>query len=173
MTMGFVRAAGLVLLMAAGPVLAQPAPPEPPKQERGMGGRGMRGEMFAGMSEAGRGVMREAMRAGREDRMANREQVKAARDRMLGVLEADRLDVAALKRAMDDERKAADASHDRRQTAMLAAYQKLSVEDRKAFVAGARATREKMADRVQTMRERMRERRTMRQGGGVGAGPTI
>ncbi|GGI93851.1 hypothetical protein GCM10007973_32600 [Polymorphobacter multimanifer] len=151
MSVSMFRAAGLGLLLLASPVLAQPAPPAPP--EAPMMGRGGNGP-YAGMSEAGRTVMREAMRANAEDRRANREAVKAARDRMMAVVEADRLDTAALKRAMDDERNIAMASHDRRQAAMLAGLTKLSTEDRKAFVAGARASRERMASRMDKMRER-------------------
>ncbi len=173
MSVSLIRMAGLGLLMVASPVLAQPGPGGP-RAESGMAGRGMAGQgmagrgmgrdTFAGLSEAGRSTMREAMRAGGDDRRAAREQVKAARDRMLTVLEADRLDTAALKRAMDDEKRASSASHDRRQTAMLAAFQKLSLEDRKAFVTGARASRERMTERAEGFRERMRERRTMRSG---------
>lgn len=153
MSVSMIRAAGFGLLLLSSPVLAQVVPPEAPAG-RGMMGRGA----FSGMSEAGRTTMREVMRAGAEDRRAGRDAVRAARDRMLAVIEADQLDTAALKRAMDEERNVAMASHDRRQSAMLAGVSKLSIEDRKAFVSGARASREQMAARMDRMRERRANR---------------
>ncbi len=153
------RAATIGLLLAgAAPVLAQvAAPPAPPvPMHPAMHGGGMRGGMFAGMSEAGRTTMREAMRAGGDPR-ADRDAVKGARDRMLAVLDAETLDTGALKRAMDDERRAAQAGHDKRQAAMLAGFAKLSTADRKTFVTNARAMKDRMAVRVMRIR----------QGGGV------
>jgi hypothetical protein len=164
MTMTLIRAAGLGLLLAASPVLAQTPPAaktEAGIMQRDRHGDRMGGRMFASLSEAGRATMMEAMKA--SDWRAERTEVRAARDRMLTILEADRLDMAALKKAMDDERAISAASHERRQAAMLAGFSKLSVEDRKAFVADARAMREKMQERMQgRMGERMqrwRERR--------------
>ena len=147
---------GLVLA-AAVPVFAQSAAPAAPAasapaaraaMHAGLDGRhhGMRGGMFAGLSDAGRAMMRDAMKAG--DPRAEHEAVKAARDRMLLVLEADRLDTAALKRAMEEERKAVQTGHDRRQAAMLTGLSKLTLEDRKAFVANARGMRARMQARV-------------------------
>lgn len=149
MTMRAFYAAAAGLVMLGGPVLAQPAGGGGPGMERG------RGNAFAGMSEAGQATMRAAMRDGFEERRAERAKIKAARDKMLAVVEADRLDMAALKRAMDEERAIAAESHVRRQDAMLAGLSKLSVEDRKAFVADARDSRERVS-------ERMRERRPKR-----------
>lgn len=178
MTIFTLRAATIGLLLAgAAPLFAQatpPAPPAPPavsdsmraermakraelRSQMRMQHMGQRG-MFAGMSEAGQAIMREAMRSGGDPR-ADRDAVKAARDRMLTVLDADRLDPGALKRAMDDERKAAQASHDRRQSAMLAGFEKLSVTDRKAFVASAREMKARMEARVGKMREWRQNRR--------------
>lgn len=113
-------------------------------------GSNRRGGMFAGLSEAGRSTMRDAMKAGGNPR-AERGAVKAARDRMLEVLDADKLDTSGLKRAMDDERKAVQIGHDQRQAAMLAGFSKLSVADRKAFVANARWMRKSMENRVGKM----------------------
>lgn len=153
----FARSGAMIalLLAAAAPVAAQMPPPPPggPAMAAGHhGGRGMHGRgMFASMSEAGRKTMMEAMRGG-GDRRAEREQVKAARDRMLTLLEAERLDTGALKRALDDERNAANASRERHQAAMLAAFGKLSVADRKAFVADARAMKDRMESRMKDRR---------------------
>jgi Spy/CpxP family protein refolding chaperone len=143
-----------LLLAAAAPVAAQMPPPQgnPAMAAGHHGGRGMHGRgMFASMSEAGRKTMMEAMRGG-GDRRAEREQVKAARDRMLTLVEAERLDTGALKRALDDERNAANASRERHQTAMLAGFGKLSVADRKAFVADARAMKDRMEARMKDRR---------------------
>ncbi len=163
------RAATIGLLLAgAGPLLAQnalpPAAAAAPADSSSMmagphavkpwmrGGRdGMRGGLFAGLSDAGRTAMRDVMKAGGDPR-SDHYAVKAARDRMLVVLDADKLDVSALKRAMEDERKAAQIGHDRRQAAMLAGFGKLSAADRKAFVASARTMRDRMEARVGQMR---------------------
>ncbi len=154
MTIRVFYAAAVGLLMLGGPVLAQSADAPGGRMERGYGGA------YAGMSEAGRETMRAAMRDGFEGRREERTKIRAARDKMLAVVEADRLDTAALKRAMDEERTIAAESHVRRQDAMLAALSKLSVEDRKAFVAGARTSRERVAERLRERRDgRMMRRR--------------
>ena len=114
-------------------------------------GRMHGGQMFASMSEAGRKTMMDAM-GPRENRKAEHEQVRAARDRMLAVLDADRLDTAALKRAIDDEQATVNASRERRQAAMLSGFSKLSTADRKAFVADARAMKTRMEARMQKWR---------------------
>lgn len=162
MTKFSLRAVTIGLMLAgAAPVLAQtPAPAAPAASapagghrmmRGGHGGGMMHGKAFASMSEAGRATMREAMKAG-GDRKTDHAAVKAARDRMLALLDAERLDSAALKRAMDEERNASNASRERHQTAMLAAFQKLSVADRKAFVADARAMRTRMESRMKEHR---------------------
>ncbi len=158
-----VRALALGLLLAgAAPVLAQMPPPPPgsapmvgmPGPDGAMGGRMGHGphgmmmgkRMFGDMSEAGRASMMEAMKAGADK--GSHEQVKAARERMLAVLDTDRLDMGALKRAMDDERMTANANRERVQAAMLGGFAKLSVADRKAFVADARAMKSRMEERM-------------------------
>ena len=181
MTLNLARAAAIGLaIAAAAPGLAQTAPAAPPAPPAGMmmhgghggghgghgahGGRGGHGMMdmraFPSMSEAGRKTMSEAMRAG-GDRKVEREAVKAARDRMLAILDADRLDTNALKRAMEDERNAANSNRERRQSAMLGAFGKLSVADRKAFVADSRAMKTRMESRMKQWRGKR-----MMQGGG-------
>ena len=161
------RAAAALLLASASlalPALAQPASPPPaatgpramPLQPpmHGEGGGPWQGRRaFATMSEAGRKTMFDAMRAG-GDRREDHAAVKAARDRMLAVLDADRLDTSALKRAMDEERAAANAARDRVQTAMFAGFTKLSAADRKAFVAESRAMKTRMEARVRDWRGR-------------------
>lgn len=141
------------------PALAQPAPPPAPPaphaMERGMH---MGARMFPSMSEAGRATMREAMMAG-GNRRDDRQKVEAAREKMLAALEAERFDANAVKRAMDEERAIADASRQQRQAAMLAAFQKLSAEDRKAFVTDSRAMKSRMQARMDGWRERWRQRR--------------
>jgi Spy/CpxP family protein refolding chaperone len=143
-------------LAAAVPAAAQtatpvaPAAPATAQAQRGPGGPGMHGrnrpQMFASLSPAGQQIMRDAMRPA--DPKTDHAAMKAARDQVLTLLDADKLDVAALKRAMADERAAADAMQVKRQAAMLAAFQKLSVADRKAFVVDARAMRDRMEARM-------------------------
>lgn len=167
----------LAALIAAAPAFAQSAPPAPPAppaahtghhpgpkgphaMERGMHGSWSGGgaRMFPSMSEAGRATMREAMMAG-GNRSDDRQKMAAAREKMLAALEADRFDAVAVKRAMDEERSLADASRQQRQAAMLAAFQKLSPEDRKAFVTDSRAMKSRMQARMDGWRERWRQRR--------------
>ncbi len=132
---------------------AQPATPAMAVQ-KGMGsgmGRHMRhGPMFPSMSEAGRKQMMEAMRSAPEDRDA----IKAARDKVAAVIGADKLDVNALKRAMDDERRLVDTQHSRHQATMLATIQKLSAEDRKAFAQDVAKARDNMKARAEQWRAR-------------------
>lgn len=149
-----------LLIGAASPALAQAAPPPPPI---GNGGRSMMagpmggGRAFPSMSEAGRETMRTAMRGG-DDRREDRDAIRAARERMLTILEADRLDTGALKRAMEDERRIAENSHQRRQAAMMQAFQQLSAADRKAFVADSRAMKDRMESRIERWKQRRGER---------------
>ncbi|MEY2884972.1 MAG: hypothetical protein RL490_2696 [Pseudomonadota bacterium] len=159
--------AALALAVAA-PALAQSAPPAPPPgaqpmvQKRMMllrrgpgGGAGMmeRGPTFATMSDAGQAIMRDALRAA-ADRKAEHDAVKAARDKLLAVLEADKLDNAALKRAADEERAAANAGRERAQATMIDAFNKLTVADRKAFVNETRVMKARMEQRLKQWRDR-------------------
>ncbi len=158
----------LAALLLASPALAQMPPPPPAAppaaaDQRGHGGNWMAKRMFPSMSEAGRAVIREAMMAG-DDRKANRQKVEAAREKLLAALAADRLDIAAVKRAMDEERAVAETSRNAKQAAMLAAFQKLSAEDRKAFAADSRAMKARMEQRMAGWREGWKDRRDDRRG---------
>ncbi|WP_156255970.1 periplasmic heavy metal sensor [Sandarakinorhabdus oryzae] len=160
--------AKLLLLAAliAAPAVAQPAPPPPPPAPMGGPhgpGMAMGARMFPSMSEAGRQIMQDAMMAGGGHR-DERARIEAARDKMLAALESDRFDAAAVKRAMDEERSIADASRQQRQAAMLTALQKLSPEDRKAFVADSRAMKARMQSRMDGWRGKWRERMDLRRG---------
>ena len=163
-----------LLLACAAPAVAQPAPPPPmgapdaamlgkgPNAGMKMraGREGMRGgmhgamggAMFDALSPEGRKIMTDAMASAGDTRRADHEQVRAARDRMMAVLEADRLDTGALKRAMDDEQAASTASRSRMQAAMIAGFAKLTPADRKAFVAYGRAMRNRMEARMEAWR---------------------
>ena len=176
MTRKLLLAALIAAPLITAPAFAQSAPPAPaasaapgapPGAPPGSGphagrhhGQGAAGHMrmFPSMSEAGRQIMREAMVAG-GNRRDDRKKVEAARDKMLAALEAERFDAGVIKRAMDEERALSDASRQQRQAAMLAAFQKLSPEDRKAFVTDSRAMKTRMHSRMDGMRDRMRERR--------------
>jgi uncharacterized membrane protein len=160
------RLLAAALLLAAAPVLAQTAPPSPPAapagataprgdvRDRPRGMHMMHGGMFKSLSPAGKATMREAMKGDMAARQAEREAVKSARDRMMAVLEAEKLDVAALKKAMADERAAANAGRERMQASMAAAFAKLSLADRRAFVTEARAMRTRMDERMKGWKNR-------------------
>lgn len=110
--------------------------------------------LFASMSPTGRAIMRAAMRSG--ELPAAQVATDTARDRWLAVLDADRLDPVALKRGMDDERDAANAAKMRRQAAMLAGFEQLSLADRRAYAAEARAMRARIEARAAEMKARRR-----------------
>lgn len=128
----------LAALIAA-PALAQTPPPPPPP---GGQGRMMGERAFPSLSPEGRQIMRDAMRNSRAG--ADQDEIRNARDRVGSIVAADRLDVNALRQAMDAERRLVDAQHKRRQDAMIAAFQKLTPADRKAFVADAKAGGDRM-----------------------------
>ncbi|WP_310475017.1 periplasmic heavy metal sensor [Sandarakinorhabdus sp.] len=168
MTRKLLLAALIAAPLIAAPAFAQTAPPAPPAAHHagphhGAGPRmgQMGGRMFPTMSEAGRKTMHDAMMAG-GSRREDRQKVEAARDKMLAALEAERFDAGAVKRAMEEERSLADATRQQRQTAMLAAFQKLSPEDRKAFVTDSRAMKARMQGRMEGWRDGMRSRMQMR-----------
>ena len=168
----------LAALIAAAPAFAQsapPAPPAPPQMghhagQKGPHGMGMNARMFPSMSEAGRKTMHDAMMTG-GNRRDDRQKVEAARGKMLAALEAERFDAGAVKRAMDEERALSDASRQQRQVAMLAAFQKLSAEDRKALVTDSRAMKARMQGRMEGRREMLRSRMQMRHMGQPSAPP--
>jgi Spy/CpxP family protein refolding chaperone len=146
----------LAATLLAAPAAAQSAPPAQPSaaataaepQVRHMQmGRGM---MFPSVSPEGRAILRETMRGDPADRQA----IRAARDRINGLVGAERLDTVALKREMDAERRLVDSHHAKRQASMLAAIQKLSPADRKAFAADARRGRDRVEMRMRQWRER-------------------
>jgi Spy/CpxP family protein refolding chaperone len=146
-------ALAMAVVAMATPALAQPAPPPPPPAAGSgpMMGRGGHGRMapWANLSPEGQTIMRDTMRQAMQD--DQRQPLRAARDKISAIVAADRLDVAALRRAMDDERKLMDAQHARRQEMLIAALQKLSPADRKLFAQNAQAGRERMEQRMSRM----------------------
>lgn len=184
MTNFTLKAAGAALALAiAAPAFAQtpPAPPAPasPTHRDVMIRRmspGMEGfhhmNRFEGMSAEGRAILRDAMKP--KHNPQDREAVRAARQRVLNLLTAERLDVAAVRRAQAAERELVVKQHERQQEAMLAAYQKLSQADRKAFASSMRDREERMLEslkkareRIDEMEKRMRERMKERETGAV------
>jgi Spy/CpxP family protein refolding chaperone len=180
------KVAGAALALAvAAPTLAQaaaPAPPAPPAPGKDVlihrFSPGMKSfhhmDRFEGMTAEGRAILREAMRP--QQSSQEREAVRSARQRVLNLLAADRLDVAAVRRAQAAERELVLKQHERQQEAMLAAYQKLSPADRKAFASGMRDREERMLEslkkareRIDEMEKRMRERMKERETGAVEA----
>ena len=121
-------------LAAAAPAIAHP--------DFGPGGGGHHAA-FAALSPDGRATVKAAMRGVRED--GTREKIEATRAQIMNLLDAEVLDLPALTRAMMTERNLSQGEQARRQAAMLAAYQKLSVADRHAFVAATRAMQARMA----------------------------
>ena len=125
MNRNLLLAALIAAPLFAAPVLAQPAPPPPPMAGHEGRHMAMGDRMFPSMSAAGRTIMRDAMMAG-GNRRDDRQKIEAVRDKLLTLLLVEKLDVAAVRRVMDEERALADATRQQRQTAMLAAVQKLS-----------------------------------------------
>lgn len=172
-------ATAAVVLAVAAPAFAQPAPPPPSPQREVQIRRmspGMMGfhemDRFAGMSAEGRATLREAMKP--QQTPQDREAVRSARQRVLGLIAADKLDVSAVRRAQAAERDLVIKQHERQQDAMLAAYQKLSPADRKAFAEGMRDREERMLEsikksrqRLEEMEKRMRERMKERETGAL------
>ncbi len=119
----------------------------------GMKGPGMMGGTLAGLTPEGRKILGDAMR---DNRGEGRDAVDVARDKMLQLLEAERLDVGALRRAMGEEHRLAEVQWQRHQEAMLAAFQKLSLRDRKAFSVGMRNQHYRMEQMRKDMDGRMK-----------------
>jgi hypothetical protein len=123
--------------LLAAPAVAQVAPAagagSDAQREMQRAARSKRGDMWANVSPEGRAILRETLGGDPRDREATR----AARDRINALVGAEKLDVPALRRAMDEERRLIDGQHARRQASMLAAIQKLSAADRKAFAEDA------------------------------------
>ena len=139
--------------LLAAPALAQAAPPAPPAgaeaKPKVRMQRMHQPMLFGNVSPEGRAILRNSMKGDDGDRAA----VKAARDRINGLVGAEKLDMTALKRAMEDERRLVDAQHVKRQSALLEAIQKLSPADRKAFAEDARKGRDQVEMRVMRWRE--------------------
>ena len=139
--------------LLAAPALAQTAPAAAPTSADAKpkaGAKRMHHPMlFGNVSPEGRAILRETMRSNPEDRTA----LRATRDRINDIVGAEKLDVNALKRAMDDERRLIDSQHAKRQAALLAAIQKLSPADRKAFAEDARKGRDEIEARVKRWHE--------------------
>ncbi len=168
-------AAALALTLAA-PLFAQTPPPPAPTKEvqirRISPAMQFHGDRFEGMSPEGRAILREAMKP--QVTPQDREAVKAARKKVLALIGAEKLDVSAVRNAQAAERELVVKQHERQQAAMLAAYQKLSAADRKAFVGGMRDREERMLDslkksreRIEEIEKRMRERMEKRETGSV------
>ena len=136
------RAALLGLtLLASAPLLAQASPP-PREMMRPGGGP------FAAMSREGRRAIQDARHDAMVANRADSDRVAAARGRMLDLVGAERFDAAAFKRAMDDERDAAQAMKARQQGAMLGALQRLSASDRRTFADESRMLRARVEGRL-------------------------
>jgi Spy/CpxP family protein refolding chaperone len=161
------RLAIILAAAIAAPVVAQSAPPAPPappapgieqRREVRIYKMDRREGMFGDVSPEGRKLLSDALRANRPE---DRAQVQAARDRINALIAAERLDMAALRKAMAEERSIVDAQHARRQAALLDAVPKLTPADRKAFAEDAmkgRRQAEARADEWRRWAEEYRRR---------------
>lgn len=132
--------AALVALAVAGGAAAQPRPPGPGPNFTGPKG------LFGGLSQEGKTIVWSAMKTLQDGTPHRIEMVRAHELDLLG---ADTLDVADLRRTMTEERNLAQGQEMRRQEALLGAYQRLGVADRRAFVSAAR----ELQARVEAMRQ--------------------
>ncbi len=114
-------------------------PNAPGLHERAMGWR--HGGPLAALSLEGRRTMQDAFHGAMVANRPDQDRVAAARDRVVELMGAERLDAGGLKRAMDDERDAAQAMKGRQQAALLGALQRLSPADRLAFAESSRNLR--------------------------------
>lgn len=117
-----------MLAAAVGPALAQ--------------GAAGQGPLF-GMSPEGKATFRAAMRAVNGD--GTQDQIQAVRTKELDLADAPSLDVGALAQAMQQERALVSGQQQRRQSAMLSAYQQLSPADRHVLVSNARLIQSRVA----------------------------
>lgn len=108
---------------------------------------------FEGVSHQGRHLLAEAMAQTTDTEHGAA--IRAARTRMLEILMAPTLDLAALARAQAEERKLVMQEHARAQARMRVAYQHLSDADRRAFAENMREREQKVAERMGRARERM------------------
>lgn len=147
---------GGLMVVLAGPAFAQAAAPastpEPRKVERRVVvvDGSQRASAFGKVSPEGRALLLDAMRANQEaDRLA----LAKARDEVNRLVGADRLDVAAVRRAMAQERRLVSEQQERRQEAIIGVLPKLSAADRKAFAEDAMRGRENLDARAVAWRK--------------------
>lgn len=148
--------------LAAAPALAQPVPPPPPVPVGPMVIHRFNSNILGDLSPEGRRILSSAMRDSGM-RAEDRQALDASRDRLLRLLQAEKLDVGAVRRTMAEERELADRQQRRRQEVMLDAFRQLSVVDRRAFAGGMRDQKERIARAKRDFEERMRmvERRAL------------
>lgn len=137
----------LAAAMIAAPALAQSAPVAPAAPAAPA--TAQRPALFSDISPEGRATLQEAFRAGWGDREA----IKAARTEINALIGAEKLDVNAVRRAMEAEQKLVRTQQVRRQEATLAAVQKLSAADRKAFAVHAERGHAKFEGRAHKWRK--------------------
>lgn len=109
---------------------------------------------FADMSPQGAAIIADAMR--QERIPTNAEEVRRARQRVLDLISAEKLDMDAIRKAQAQERAIAIKEHARAQEKMLKAYQRLSLSDRRAFAEGMHEQEERMMQHLARARERMK-----------------
>lgn len=158
----------LMLVAAVGAVIggvapaagqgAPPPPPQPMMLRDGPAGTGL-GTLrmgLADLSPEGRATVQEAVRAARDPEALAA--IRVARARILQLMAAERLDVAAFERALREERTLAMRQQERAHSTLLATVQKLSPADRKALADAGLRARERLASRRAVIIERARSR---------------
>lgn len=94
------------------------------------------------ISPEGRAILKDSWKQG--DKKAF-EEMRAARENVRTLMAADKLDIPALKKAMDTQKKLQDNQHATRQQRLLETLPKLSTADRKALTAAMNRGPDKFA----------------------------
>ncbi len=113
--------------------------------------------IFVDMSPEGANIIAEAIKAPQIP--SNVEEVRRARQRVLDLISAESLDIAAIRKAQSEERSLAIKEHARSQEKMLKAYQRLSLSDRRAFARGMREREERIKKHMDRARDQMQHLR--------------
>lgn len=94
-----------------------------------------RASAWHGLSEEGRAILRDAAKP---ERTIPRKDLQEARAKIYDLMAADKLDLNALKNAMDAQKKIQSDQQERRQQWQLEILQKLSAADRKVYAEAMR-----------------------------------
>jgi uncharacterized membrane protein len=125
-------------------------------REGGEGGKlmGLRlRDVMMKLSPEGRKIMMDSMRAQPDLMKENREKQRINHDRILAIINADKFDAGALKKAFAEERNLNEAAQQNRQDALVSTLSKLSDADRKIVATSMMEMRDKMQERAGKWRD--------------------